>query len=397
MTPKNHLPPHPATLTIGAVILALAAVGAMLLGGGRASASHVGCGDTITADTRLDGDLVNCPNNGIVIGADGVTLNLNGHTIDGDGRPFAACPRRKFCDIGVVSVGHDGVTVVGGSMREFDVGAFVGNARRSRLLDISSSRNHSAGLGFFDVARSLVRHSSGSGSTSGGGVGMFLIRSNHNRILDNSFGRNGDLGIHVLESTANLIMGNLISRNKIGLFMEKANRNQVRRNRSVRDGVYGIYVAPGNQNVIARNQVFSTRDEEGIGIGISIDGGDHNVIARNSVRDTESDAISVGLIRVGFGPVVVGTLVRRNQIRGAGDDGVHVNRTTRHTLLKRNHAFGAKDDGLDANSSTTKLTLNEASRNGDLGIEAVRGVRDGGGNRASGNGDPRQCVNVTCH
>jgi hypothetical protein len=41
---------------------------------------HVGCGDTITTDTTLESDLVNCPNNGIVIGADNITLDLNGHT-----------------------------------------------------------------------------------------------------------------------------------------------------------------------------------------------------------------------------------------------------------------------------------------------------------------------------
>jgi hypothetical protein len=34
--------------------------------------------------------------------------------------------------------------------------------------------------------------------------------------------------------------------------------------------------------------------------------------------------------------------------------------------------------------------------NDALGIEAVFGVIDGGGNLASGNGDPRQCVNVRC-
>ena len=50
------------------------------------------CGDEITADTTLDSDLIDCPNNGIVIGADGVTLDLNGHTIDGDGEPFEPCP-----------------------------------------------------------------------------------------------------------------------------------------------------------------------------------------------------------------------------------------------------------------------------------------------------------------
>jgi hypothetical protein len=41
----------------------------------------VGCGDTITTDPTPDSDLVNCPNNGIMIGADNITLDLNGHTI----------------------------------------------------------------------------------------------------------------------------------------------------------------------------------------------------------------------------------------------------------------------------------------------------------------------------
>jgi hypothetical protein len=75
---------------------------------------------------------------------------------------------------------------------------------------------------------------------------------------------------------------------------------------------------------------------------------------------------------------------------------VRVVAKAKHTLLKRNHAFGAKDDGLDANSPTTKLTGNEARHNGDLGIAAVRGVIDGGGNKASGNGDPRQCTHIVC-
>ena len=79
-----------ATLASLAVILAVAVAGAM--GGGRAPTSHVGCGAVITTDTMLDSDLVDCANNGIVIGADGVTLDLNGHRIDGDGTQFADCP-----------------------------------------------------------------------------------------------------------------------------------------------------------------------------------------------------------------------------------------------------------------------------------------------------------------
>ncbi len=66
------------------------------------------------------------------------------------------------------------------------------------------------------------------------------------------------------------------------------------------------------------------------------------------------------------------------------------------SLLKRNVAKGAEDDGFDIGSRSTTLTRNRAVNNGDLGIEAVPGVNDGGGNRAHGNGDPLQCTNVVC-
>jgi parallel beta-helix repeat protein len=375
-------------------ILALAVAGVMAFDAGQVSASHVSCGDTISADTTLDSDLVDCPNNGLVIGADNVTLDLNGHTIDGDGTPAAGCdPDTEFCDVGVLNDGHDGVTVAHGSVREFNVGVWGLRVSHNRLLGISSSGNQCCGLGFFRGTRSLVRNSSGSGS--GDANGMFLIASHHVRVIHNSFRHNGDQGMFVFDSTHNLIKGNLFSRNKVyGIVLEKSNRNQVKRNRSVRDGQVGIYVAPGNRNVIARNRVSHVRRSRGHGRAIEVDGGDHNVIARNSVRDTEENAILVGCPPC---PVVVGTVVRRNHIRGAGEDGVHIDDKARHTRLRRNVAKGAKDDGLDANDSTTKLTRNEARRNGDLGIEAVEGVIDGGGNRASGNGDPRQCVNVACH
>jgi parallel beta-helix repeat protein len=203
MSPKNHFRPHPAPVTIGAVILALAVVGAMLLGGGRASASHVGCGDTITTDTRLDSDLVNCRNNGIVIAADGVTLNLNGHTIDGDGAPAAGCnPRRKICDVGVVTV-HDGVTIKDGAVRDFDSGVFVFGARRNLLRELSTVENTGNGILMIRSARSRVLGSSASrnGLTTDF-PGIVLFESHDNRIAHNTMAGNGDLGLILSDRTA---------------------------------------------------------------------------------------------------------------------------------------------------------------------------------------------------
>ncbi len=136
-----------ATLASLGVILALAVAGAM--GGGRALASHIGCGAVVTTDTTLDSDLIDCPNHGIVIGADDITLDLNGHRIDGDGTPAAGCnPRKEPCDLGVLNDGHDGVTIKRGSVREFASGVAIVGARDNRVLDVSSKKNTLFGLVF---------------------------------------------------------------------------------------------------------------------------------------------------------------------------------------------------------------------------------------------------------
>jgi len=51
-----------------------------------------------------------------VIGADGITLDLDGHTIGGDDTPVDSCPEGEWCDVGIVTAGHRGVTIKGGAV-----------------------------------------------------------------------------------------------------------------------------------------------------------------------------------------------------------------------------------------------------------------------------------------
>ena len=106
--------------------------------------SRVSCGDTITADTTLDSDLVDCPSNGIVIGADDITLDLNGHTVAGDGEPSRRVREAEFCDVGVLNDGHDGVTVMTAPCASSPAGSSSAGHAQNRVLDISSSRNRSS-------------------------------------------------------------------------------------------------------------------------------------------------------------------------------------------------------------------------------------------------------------
>ena len=329
---------------VSAVAVVAAIAVALAVTGGEASASHVGCGDTITADTTLDSDLLNCPNNGILIGADGITLNLKGHVIDGDGTKAAGCdPNAEFCDTGVGNDGHDRVTIKGGRVRDFGPGVFIFAARHNRLRRLSTFRNTFMGIVLSRSARSVVKRSSASrnGLTTDS-PGMVLFESHHNRIAHNRMVGNADVGLDLLGSDHNHILHNRLRRHPL-------------------DGI----VIDGRFNEIARNRVI----RNGGGILIS---------------------------KVGNFGRIVGNVVRRNYVRGSRTGGIGVDPVARRTRIRRNLVVGAARDGIFVLSRRTKLTGNRAFRNGDLGIHAVRGVIDGGGNVARYNGDPRQCVNVIC-
>jgi hypothetical protein len=67
LTLKVAARPSPKTVDSRAMVLALVVAGFSVVGAGQALTRHVGCGDTITTDMTLDSDLVNCPNNGILM------------------------------------------------------------------------------------------------------------------------------------------------------------------------------------------------------------------------------------------------------------------------------------------------------------------------------------------
>jgi hypothetical protein len=104
-----------------AIVVALLSFGAV-----PALATHVSCGQVITQSIKFDNDLLNCPpelapfRSAIVIGADNVTLDLAGHTIE-SGVPIV------YNTVGVDnSAGYDGLTVKNGSILGFERSIIAG-------------------------------------------------------------------------------------------------------------------------------------------------------------------------------------------------------------------------------------------------------------------------------
>jgi parallel beta-helix repeat protein len=372
-----------------ALPLLAAALAGLTMGGAQAAPAQVSCGARITADTTLHHDLVNCPKNGIIIGADDVTLDLNGHTIDGNGQPDTSCdPIKHFCDFGVAFARHHGVIVKDGKIRDFEGGILAYRSKRAHLLLLRTRRNHFSGIGIAGSRHILVRSSSGNGATAAEGEGIGMFDSHRIRVLDSTFKNNKHVGIKPVGCVHGLFNGNLMSGNgDEGLLMEGGEAFQIRGNRVIGNGG-GIALGPGSDNVIARNRVVRGAD------GIRIEKGHANLVAHNLVRHTRRSGIRLGIKH----PLIGGArnVVRGNRVSGIRGDGFLVGKKDRNSLLVANLANRARQDGFDVDSRSATLTRNRALGNGDLGIEAVRGVTDGGGNVARHNGDRRQCTNVAC-
>src|SRR3954454_6056172 len=121
----------------------------ILAGAGPAYAGHgstpkVRCGQVITRDTTLRKDLLDCPGTALTIGADGVTLDLGGHVVDGTNAPGGE---------GIAVDGHPHATIVHGTVRDFRLnGIALRDAPGSAVRDVTVRRIGAGGQEGEDVS-----------------------------------------------------------------------------------------------------------------------------------------------------------------------------------------------------------------------------------------------------
>src|SRR5262245_8548444 len=128
------------------LLAGLAAAGAAAFAAGPAAASPtaaVHCGQTLTTSVKLKADLVDCPGDGLVIGASGITVDLNGHTIDGVSTSTDCDADPRGLPAGIANHGgFDRVTVGNGTIRQFDTGFGAGPIAEGDDDAMSDSRIH---------------------------------------------------------------------------------------------------------------------------------------------------------------------------------------------------------------------------------------------------------------
>jgi len=126
-------------------------------------------------------------------------------------------------------------------------------------------------------------------------------------------------------------------------------------------------------DVVVRNNLFADNSDFGLHLSDA-----------HLVRVTGNDALRNGGDGIHFGGEVSRSVAEDNFASGNGDDGIEVSEIDRDL------------DGNPIPERNNAVARNLATHNGDLGIQAVAGTVDGGGNRAFGNGNPLQCLNIVC-
>ena len=205
-----------------------------------ASANHVACGDTITQDTTLDSDLT-CPGNGLVVGANGVTLDLGGHAISRSGAAFSTGITARQ------DVTLEDVTIRRGTIRGFDTGVLVegGGGVAVRGLSITGNVTGIVIDISFDV---VVRHNV---IADNSGSGLLALDSNTVRVAGNGALRNAGDGIHFGgEVTSSVAEGNVASGNgddgiEVAEFVVGEVPNTLARNLATFNGDLGIEAVAG--------------------------------------------------------------------------------------------------------------------------------------------------------
>jgi nitrous oxidase accessory protein NosD len=177
------------------------------------------CGTTVVTDLTLDHDLV-CTGNALVAGADGVRIDLAGHTITGSGS-----------GAGVLIVGRQGVWVTGGQIENFTAGVLV---------------NNSSGV--------VVKHM----TFTGNGEGIDLqAGARGTTIKESAFYNNRARGVMMrTNSLNNIVKENSFAGNNLGVALNGTVGATVKENVILSGRAAGVRVnVPASRNLVAENTI----------------------------------------------------------------------------------------------------------------------------------------------
>jgi parallel beta-helix repeat protein len=357
--------------------------------------ASVPCGTVVVADLTLTGDMV-CPGvDALIVGADGVTIDLGGHQVVNTGGGTVS---------GVKSLGFDGVTVRNGTITDFYRNIHLEEAHSAVLEDIRMSGGGGWGVYSIDSDDLSVQNVRVSDVPDAG----ILVDGGDGAILRDVTARNTGWGIFIIDSLASRVERSHLSENYYGVYVYLGRGNVIADSTFRNNSTAGVA-----SEFATKTEVHDSRLEtNGIGLhyfGTSTGGRiEGNRIARNGI------GVKIGFIEPFTEYPADGVYVVDNVIASSAASGIVVDQTVVTGFPHRidgNHVIrngnspgtvvdslgNPLDDGIHviAPPGAAELIGNRTIRNADFGIYADVAA-DLGGNAGVANGNPAQCFGVIC-
>ena len=221
------------------------------------------CGQVITRDVILLKD-IECPGVGMIVGTDGITINLNNHRLSlANNTDTSRIPEIE--EIGILVPGQNNITIRGpGVIMGFDKAIEFAGSGRGYVLDLKLTDNN-IGLSLKASDEITIYRSFIEGNT----IGIASQSSKEGLIMSNQMSENTDEGIVIMDSNYFIIGANsLIGNGNIGIFLDVSSFNNTISSNNVLNHAVDISNADGIPIHISMNEYFENRCGKALPDGI---------------------------------------------------------------------------------------------------------------------------------
>ena len=399
-----------------ALVAGLAGIGGATPASAGTVSGAPACGTTVTISITLTADIGPCSGDGLIIGADKVSINLNRHTISGDGN------YENGVQVGIRMTDRLLARVKGpGTIKAFNAGVAIEGGARNSVTGITATLNKSCNSDAVPTPDVCLNNNMGDGilmvSSITNQVRSNTVTFNSNPNVDNvnngSSGGNGGISM-IYGSSNNFVVGNTVTDNaNTGIRVEAGGgvKNVIESNAILRNSGNGVnlhFSAADNRVVnndiennklngvltflgAARNAI-SGNVVKGSGLaGINV-GSELNTVTNNAVIANATNGIFLtGGYAILQDDGSIGDFVRRgnvvqeNAVRGNGRNGIVVG--CAKDFVSSDPALASKclrttyDDAAGnpiSLAENDRILMNAANGNG--GPTAGTLTRDGSGN-----------------
>ena len=177
--------------------------------------TSLSCGQVIKQSVKLTANL-DCKTDGLIVGADDITIDLNGFTLNG--------PGEKSSKVGVMFADNDGVTVQGpGTIENFQAGALFSGGEDNKISRVTFTENE---IAVFETgSKNVVIEDN---LMFGNSIGVAAHSSEGSKLSTNLFKANDLAGVTLVNSANNELSMNTIQGSVNGIFLDgQSTKNNV--------------------------------------------------------------------------------------------------------------------------------------------------------------------------